>query len=235
LNDLSLKNRSNDEIVVSFLKEYGKLEVEINQILFARPDYETLNSLFNTQDGKTDSIVINLTKEVEEGGFKIAITEGMIYIAQSSGFIKSGTIDLIDSVSNAFLNLYCDEIDTVCCEDAGLAISVETLVGRITKWGEIMEKVKGLRYMEIVESEFYANLQLLYLGLDNTPSFDQETGKFDIELLDWMKEIIKNQPNSKAANEFKEFIKVLETEKYRNTNKIYEFMNRKFDLAPITN
>jgi hypothetical protein len=230
LNDLKLKNKSNDEIIVEFLKEYGKLEAEFNEILFARPDLDSLYALIDPQAGKVSPDAKKFKKEVEDGGFKLASSEGMIYIAQSSAFIKSATIDLLDPVSVEFLNLYCNEIDTVCCEDAGLSISTETLVNRILMWGNLMDKVKDLKYNEIVDSEFYANLQLLFLGLDNTPSFDFETGKFDMELLDKMNEIIKRYPNSKATNEFKVFIKVLVSENYKKTDKIFEFINKRYEF-----
>ena len=63
-------------------------------------------------------------------------------------------------LSKEFIDLYCNEIDTVCCDDASIIISTKSLVERILKWGEIVDKSSELKYAKIAESEFKDNLYL---------------------------------------------------------------------------
>jgi|WetSurSiteA1Bulk_404760.scaffolds.fasta_scaffold01608_8 hypothetical protein len=230
ISELTLGNKARDKIIVDFLTEYTKLEEAFNDILYDQPNFDSLNTIAYSVDGKVYQCALDFEKEVESNGFSIATSEGMIYLSKNTEFIKSKTIEYLDSISIEFLYLYCNEIDSICCEDAALMISESSLVNRIYRWGELLEKVTKLKYEETVKSEFQSNLFLLYYGQDNTPSFDWEGGKFNQKYLDNMKSIIHKYPNSKAAREFTDFIELLEAENYQNTDKIGEFFKDKFNI-----
>lgn len=226
---LKEKNGSNDTIIIDFLTEYQKIVVEFNDIMYDLNNYDSLNTLAYSDDGNVYQCARDFLKKVEGNGLSIAYSEGMIYISQNTAFIKSQIQDLLDPVSTEFISLYCDEIDTVCCDDAALMISEKKLVNRIYNWGELLDKVSGLKYAEIAESEFYNNLNLLYQGQDNTPAFDWDSKKFNQNSLDNMKEIISQHPDSRAAKEFEVFIRTLEAENFENTGKVSEFLKGKFN------
>lgn len=228
ISELASGNKATDKLIVDFLTEYTKLEESFNEILSDQPNYDSLNTIAYSTDGKIYQCAIDFEKRVKSNGFSIATSEGMIYLTKNTEFIKSKTLEYLDSVSIEFLNLYCNEIDSICCEDAALMISESSLVNRIYRWGELLEKVTKLKYEETAKSEFYSNLFLLYYGQDNTPSFDWDDGKFNQKYLDKMESIIDKYPNSKAAREFTEFIKLLVAENYQNTDKINEYLKDKF-------
>jgi hypothetical protein len=228
ISDLEKKNRPNDVLVLDFISDYGKLIDEFNKVLTTQPNFDSLNSLAYSTDGKTYPCAFEFKKKVESNGLTVGASEGTIYIDQNTDFLKSKITDLLDSVSVEYLNLYCDEFDSICCEDAMLIISNKKLIDRIYQWGELLPKVSKLKYHDYSESAFNQNLELLYNGLDNSPSFDPESGKFIQDLLDPMKEIINKYPNSKAAKEFKEFIDLLASENYIRTDKVSQYIKAKF-------
>lgn len=191
-------------------------------------NYDSLNTLIYGDKKLEKQCALDFEKKVETNGLRIASSEAMIYITKNSNFIKSNTIVLIDSISIEFLNLYCNEIDKICCEDAGLIITRKELVDRIYKWGELLDKSSNLAYNKIVEDEFSGNLSLLIRGQDNTRAFDFGENKYNQESLDLMKETIAQYPNSRAANEFKNFIELLTKENFTRTKKIEEFYEEKF-------
>jgi len=228
LSALEEGNLPQDKIVIDYLNAYSELANEFNDILFERSNYDSLNTLIYLDKSLIYQCAFDFKTQVETNGFSISFSEGMIYIEQNSTFIKSESTELLDSVSIEFLNNYCLEFDTKCCEDAGIRISDKELVNRVLNWGDLIEKVNETRYLEIAKSNFYNNLSLIYMGLDNTPSFDWKTGKFDMNSYNFMQETVKKFPNSKAAIEFKEFLEMIVSEDFEKTEKVIEFFDEKF-------
>ena len=216
-----------DKAIMRFLDEYGKLESDSNDILFNLISYDSLNTLAYAPDGIVYEGALEFKKQAKNNGFNIAQSEGMIYLVKNTAFIKQGLIESIDAISIEFINLYCNEIDTISCEDAAIIISEKKLIERAFLWGNLLEKTYGLDYNDVVVSEFYSYLSLIYRGQDNTPSFDWTSGQFNSHLSEAMTETINNFPNSKAAKEFNEYLELLATESFKKTYKIDEYLKNK--------
>ena len=228
VNELKEKTKSNDKIIMNFLNEYTKLVDEFNEILFKYEGYDSLNKLY-IEKQRNSQYELNLKSEVEMNGFRLVYPEGMLEISQNTDFIKSEILSLVDAVSKEFINLYCNEFDNVCCDDAAIIISKEELVNRIYKWGEFSKKVAKLEYKKYVEDEFYSNLYLLFYGVENTPAFhwgtdDYETKKYNSESIDLMNKIIEKNSTSRAAEEFKPFVELLKNENFEETEKVKNYL-----------
>jgi hypothetical protein len=228
ISDLNEHNLSEDSVIVNFLSDYSALEKTYNDILGNLSNYDSLNTLAYSENGIVYQSAIDFKKKIENNGFSITYSEGTIYISKNTSFIKSEILSLISPLSKEFLGLYCNEIDTICCDDASIIISQKTLAERILKWGEIIDKSSGLKFTKIAESEFKDNLYLLYTGQENTPSFDRDSKQFNQEALIQMREIIAEYPNSKASKEFKNFLDLLESEDLKETEIISQFLKDKF-------
>jgi hypothetical protein len=240
IKELKKKEKTNDKIIMNFLNKYAKLVDEFNEILFKYEGYDSLCNLLYMEIKRNDQFFdteihydLDLKNEVESNGFKLIFPEGTLEITQNTDFIKSGILSLVDAVSIEFINLYCNEFDNRCCEDAGIIISKEELVNRVYKWGELSKKVGKLEYKKLVEDEFYSNLSLLFFGIDNTLAFDRETKKYDEESINLMNKIIEKNPASRAAEEFKPFVELLENEDFEETKKVKEFLTKKFNIKYI--
>jgi len=223
IDQLKKKEKPNDKIIMDFLNKYAKLVDEFNEIFFKNRNYDALNDLYYTNK----KLVLDFENEVETNGFRLIFPEGMLEISQNTDFIKSGIVSLIDPVSMEFITLYCNEFDNRCCDDAAIIISTEELINRIYKWGELSKKVVELEYKNHVEDAFYSNLYLLFYGIENTPSFDWETKKYNSEAIDVMNKYIEKYPASMAAEAFKPFIELLENENFEKTQKVEEYFKKK--------
>lgn len=224
ISELQRDSKNIDKHIMKFLDDYSKVEKDFNDILFDLSNYDSLNTLAYAPNDIVYESAIEFKNEVEANGFSIAQSEGMIYIAKSTDFIKSDLAGFLDSISMDFINLYCQEIDTICCEDAGIRISKELLVDRALLWGNLLEKSKDLDYKRVAESQFNSYLYLIYLGQDNTPSFDWTTGKFNKRLFELMNSIVTEYPDRIAAKEFKKYIELLEESDLYKTDKIDEYI-----------
>jgi hypothetical protein len=223
INELKKKEKTNDKIIMNFLNEYAKLVDEFNEILFKYEGYDSLNDLLYKERQHNEQYDLDLKKEVEANGFRLIYPEGMLELTQNTDFIKSEILSLVDAISKEFINLYCNEFDNRCCEDAAIIISKEELVNRVYKCGELSKKVAELEYKNHVEEEFYSNLYLLFFGIENTPSFDWETKKYNKEAIDFMNKVIKKNPTSRATEEFVPFIELFENENFKETQNVKDY------------
>lgn len=231
IEELKKKEKSKDKIIMNFLNKYTKLVEEFDNILIDYKDYESLNTLDYSDEKLVKQCALDFKRKVEANGFRIAHSEGTIYISQNTDFIKSEILSLADSISIEFINLYCNEFDNICCEDAGVIIPTDEIINRIYKWGELSKKAKGFDYNDYVEKKFIFNLELLFVGSDNTPSFDFETQKFDKNSIELMTKFIENNPNARATEEFKPFIELLKSENYKQTKIVDDYFKKKFNYC----
>ena len=222
--DLQKDSENRDKYIIGFLDAYSKLEKEYNEILFASPNYDSLNVLAYAPEDNIDKSVIAFKEEAETKGFRIAQSEGMVYFTKNTDFIKSGIMEFLDPISMEFINLYCQEIDTACCRDAAIVISEELLVNRALNWGDLIDKVKESNYKDTAESSFNRYLFLVYSGEENTPSFDRKTTVFSQGLLESMKKVVADYPDANASNAFKEYIVLLEQSGFRKTNDVDAYL-----------
>jgi hypothetical protein len=229
LTGIKEKNDPVDVVLMDFIVEYSKLAEEFENVLNELSCYDSLNTLAYSEDGKIFQSALDFERKVENSGFRIASAEGMIYITENTEFIKSQVMDLIDAMAQEFINLYCNEFDTISCSDAAIVIPENAIVSRIFRWGDLYDKASALKYARIAEAEFYRNLSLLYVGQDNTPAFDWETNRFNESSLNIMKGYIRQYPNSKAAREFETYIELLASEDYMRTEKVIQFLKEKFN------
>lgn len=226
IKDITEKNDSTDILVIKFLNDYRILNEKFNNILYDLECYDSLNTLAYSE-GEVYQVAKDFEIIVNKNGFQLTSSEGMIYIAESADYIKKDIINIVDPYSQEYLNQYCNQVENICCDDASIVISEEELVNRIYNWGELLKKVQGLKYAQLVDGHFYGNLSLLYEGLENTPSFDMDTNKFSNSLMDQMKRLIKNHPDSKASIEFQEFLNLLDAEGYKKTDKVLDYLKLK--------
>jgi hypothetical protein len=167
-------------------------------------------------------------KEVEDLGYSITTSEGDKYLAKNTAFIKDGIMEYLNPLSLKFINLYCEDIDKVCCEDAGFSISRKTLVQRVLDWGQLADEAKSTAFSEIAESSYSSYLYLLFNGLDNTPAFDFQTNKFNQEALTAMEEVELNYSDTRAGQAFIEYIDVLFGEEFIKTEYVQEYLDELF-------
>ena len=167
-------------------------------------------------------------KEVEALGYSIITSEGDKYLSKNSTFIKDGIMEYLNPLSLQFINLYCEDIDNVCCEDAGFSISRKTLVQRVLDWGRLADEAESTAFSEIAESSYSSYLYLLFNGLDNTPAFDFQTNKFNEEALAAMKDVEFNFPDSRAGQAFINYIDLLFGEEFIKTEYVEEYLDELF-------
>jgi hypothetical protein len=220
------KNRK-DLALVKFLNRYYELTIRFTDSLNNQSNYEDLNTLSYSEDGKVSESALEFKRNVLKSGLNLIGSEGMTFVIENTSFIKDGTFKYLDKISIDFLTLYCNEIDTVCCDDAAIVIPLDILVDRAYEWGEMINKVSKTAYEKIALENYKEYLLLIFFGVDNTLAFDGEANKYNQELFDLLLSQIEKHPSSKASVDFKEFTALLIKENYLDTSAVEKFIQLK--------
>jgi|APTNR8051073442_1049403.scaffolds.fasta_scaffold23718_2 hypothetical protein len=228
--NLQLQKDSTDVLITDFIDKYFTLCEKFNDKLYTLPYYDSINTFAYGEE--VLPIAQAFEQKVNENGFELRSSEGMAYIGESGAFISQNITPFLDPLSQSFMNIYAHQLDNICCEDAGFAITDQELVQRVYVWGKLMDQVGESKYKNIVESSYYGNLDLLFTGLDNTPAFDYDTEKYRQELIDEMQKIIDKYPQSRAGIEFQKYLEILKTENYLFTEKVQTYLKDHIQQEP---
>ncbi len=228
LQNLANQSARIDWLLSGFLNEYSDIVNDINNYLYNRDDYDSISTIVYKPEDQAEAATV-FAGNVERSGFEIATAEGEIVIVQSTDFIKKDILIYMDSISAIFLDLYCAEIDSVCCSDGALIISNKTLLNRVYEWGELLKEMEYSEYYSMVQNKYNWNLFFMLNGLENTPFFDWESALYDQEVFNLIQDFMEKYPNSTAANDFKIFSELLVANGMKKTEKVSQFLEEMYN------
>lgn len=212
-----------DVVVLGNLQRLDELMFSLNNEFFALENYDELNSLFLSGDGANECHEA-LTSMLGEKGYVVGSAEGSIYLSLTGEYIQKDLQEHVDSLGWRFIQLYTEENDEPCCEDAGIMLNHKELVIRVVQWAEMKEESKGTAYEEYALARYRQNLYFLLAGLDNTPSFAFEDGKYNAYYFDDMNEWVVNQPEHPASKDFAPFLEMLKSSGMKETEEIRAYI-----------
>ncbi len=233
---LKVSSKSEDRKIIEFLDGYRALVNQMNQTFYEDENYDKVSSALYTKQSENKTEVSKFFEKLENNGFKISQSEGNPYIEEKSSHLRSVLEpNISDAIALEFLDLYLEGIDSPCCHDAGLMISYDDLINRTYKWGELVTKAENSNLADIAYRRFANHLYLLFLGIDNTPAFDYESGMYNNELLRKLERHKLDYPTTLSSLEVSSYLKLLESEEYIKNNKILDYVSgllgASFDLT----
>jgi curved DNA-binding protein CbpA len=226
IQNLKRSSKPDDQRILEFIKGTQDILQGVNKSFYKDNNYNKLTSMLYSGSSSIHPDAAKFIETVDKNGFKITHSEGMPYLEENTTFIRSVVeTNIHNQLALQYLDLYLEDIDRPCCEDGGLIISYDELVKRTYNWGEFLFEAHDSSFENIAVRKFGRYLYMVFKGIDNTPAFDYETGLFNSELLGKLEQYALKYPYSLAAIEFKEYIKLLKTEKFGKTNKLEDYVN----------
>ncbi len=222
--DIIQTKKNVDMALVNFFHALTKTESELNESTFNLSCYNSLTTSFNSPNEETPEIAVQFKRMAEKHGFLVTQEEGMLYLVVDFVKIKAEFIDRLNSPNKQFLKLYSEEMECGCCKEGAVVLSEPDLAKRAYQWGSLIDEAEGLAFADIVESEYKKYLTLLFAGIDNSPAFDWENGKYNPKLLDATLKLVEKYPNSRAAGEFVSYIALLKAENYKQSKKVNQYL-----------
>ncbi|MGB1216392.1 MAG: hypothetical protein ACPG5P_00865, partial [Saprospiraceae bacterium] len=219
------------EIPLPFLNK--KKELHLGGFQALQTLKKSTIALMKKEPGKQTEILHHFIKMYEENPmpeninsdsfalfYSTEMAEGDFYPAYNSSYLKVGIMELLDEINSRYLSLRCLEIMTKCCDDAAVILKKEEVIQRALHWGELNKKLESNHIFKNRTAAFYKDYKNFLLeGPDNTPAFGFD-GIYDSNYFNALKKMIKEHPNSLLADDLKGFVKLLENENFKETNKV---------------
>ena len=225
---LSAGEEPQDVALMGFLNQAQEVTYTINEALYGAFPEEQLNDLIYVDRAEVSPEVAALRDLMESSGYMLDQSEGSVFLSMSPTFLKAEVVDLLDAVPAQFLNMYCGELESRCCEDAGIMLEHGDLLSRFHSWGDLFDQAGGMAFEEETKSTYDGYFYLVAVGLDNTPAFDFSTHEFDPGLFAAMQQLVASAPDSRAGKELSDYMTLLEAEGMKESDAISQFIEERF-------
>ncbi|PKF75820.1 tetratricopeptide repeat protein [Chryseobacterium sp. PMSZPI] len=172
--------------------------------------------------------VNKLAAEFKKAGLEFReVGEGITEIWTIPGYYSSIFKNKVTPDYDVYISQTDKESESNYAADAGLMISWEELGNRLMFWENFINKYPKSKLIKFVKQDYNNYLADYLLGMDNTPTyqedFDKGTGKLYDENRAEFNRIIKKYPNSYTAKKAKELIALFDAQ--MPVNQIHERIN----------
>lgn len=219
------KNMDADRALKDFLEFQKRLLDDLNQQLYKRLDFETINTLIwaDTTDHAPEAV--KLAQQIYQQGLIFKSTEGSVYIDCDMGFVRKTFYAHLSEPVRMFFDQYERESVEGFSEDGGIYISIIDLAKRLGFWEEFLIRYPNNIFKEYAEDDVKYYRYYMMAGMDNTPAFDYDSK----ELLDEYKEAIiyyQNQfAHTPSAAVFRSYLEVLSKNNNQSCQPVDDFID----------
>lgn len=218
----------NDSLFVEFLKSFTTYQNHMNDQLFDDPMYDTYNTLVYADEDLVDPKAKEFEDSVENIGFYVSSSEGMIFLEKDPQFLEKFSMYLSVRM-NKFRIQYSKEIQYPLAEDGGIIISTDEHIKRMLFWEKFANDNTDFELPNYANDQFEMYLFYLMFGMDNTPVHDwSDSLQIRPEVIATYKQIIVEHPNSKATKYLKDYMNYLEQKNFKYDRSFDEYGREKF-------
>lgn len=225
------KNRSfgvNDSLFIEFLKSFTIYQNSMNDLLFDDPMYDVYNTLVYADNSLVDPKAKEFEDSVQNIGFYVAMSEGMIFLEKDPQFLEKFS-KYLSARMNMFRIQYSKEIQYPLAEDGGIIISTDEHIKRMLFWEKFANDYNDFELPDYANDQFEMYLFYLMLGMDNTPIHDwSDSLHIRPEVIATYKQIIEEYPNSRATAYLKDYMNYLKRKNFKYDRSFAEYGREKF-------
>ncbi len=214
----SLTNTFNIERDYNSLAVLSKISTEINP--------EKKKELINDTPSITEEN-FQFHKKLVDVGLMLDMEEGYLYVnVGSDKFIKDNFEKYLSEAMKSFVFQTIKERIEKYAGDGAIIIPVKEVAERTIWWENFISKYPDFFLNSDADFNYKNYLQALLEGLDNTPAFDYENNKLNKEFKEAYQFVLNNYAQTKVAGIVSEYYKVLEKNKFVQTNAVKQFIKK---------
>lgn len=186
-----------------------------NYNYFSRNQLETLD----------DNRIVEMIDPLYDIGYKVETSEGMYYpIVDYSVLYKYE--DHVTSGVKKYLRLMKRQSDIMAYSDAAVVVPWSELGDRLLMAEALQSEYLPKTMKQRVEQEFEWAFMTYVFGTNNTPVFDFKNNVIsDSEIIASFREVAKKGGDT-VKHVMLPYLKILEEEEYKGTDKVYETVNK---------
>jgi len=172
--------------------------------------------------GARDKKLKNMLQETKANGFKLIPLEGCYYPIIDYEKYKIYQPYVNDDIKS-YIDIAAAESEQACTDDAALVISWPELAKRSLRAEAFIQKYPTSARIEDVRQQYDLYISNYLYGANNTPAFDYETQTLKDAARQSYYEAAKT-PNSKLAGIIKQYLPILEKNKFKRTPEVEQFL-----------
>ncbi|OPA76811.1 hypothetical protein BVG16_16765 [Paenibacillus selenitireducens] len=150
----------------------------------------------------------HMVEQQLNGKYKLESAEGMIFPVVDYEGLKMFQPYLTVSMKD-YINLQAIQSNEPVAKDAGLVISREELMKRTEQVEKYLLKYQQMARYDRVKQMYLNHLQMLLLGLNNTPTFDYDTYKLNPDVKKEFQQLINKHPDTVTSRVVDQFLQIL--------------------------
>lgn len=125
-----------------------------------------------------------------------------------------------------FLDLIASDEKELYSADAGFVVNFDEVGKRVAYWEQFLLKHPTSKLVDEAKALYNNYLTDFIFGLENTQTYEEETGLIYPEYLEVYNDFVKKYPNSKTTKTIREFLKLVE--KKTSFDDIHKELNLKY-------
>lgn len=236
--DLLDKNNLNSINIAVKLYNNSKVDSQSRDSMFA--DYTDFFALIansylennNILQNKTSAVIADTTvkrikSSLADYGMNLTTAEGEYYLEPETDWMLQKFGDKLSNEYQEFLIISAEEQNEKFAEDGNLLISQDTLISRILKWEDFIEKYPSFISVNKAIDNYTRYLEAFLTGTENAKVFDPVTRKLNENSRKAFEAYIQKNPGKKSSQVVKDYYNLLKASDFLYTDKVDSFMLEK--------
>lgn len=226
-NDFDKSDQAvNDAALEIFLSFKDSLSQKVNEVFFARPDYEALTTVVWEDSARHEPGAEAYVENIKRAGFTFGSAEGMLFLVADTEIIEQYFKAYLTPATKQFFDQFAMEVNRPYTEDGGIIIPLNEVADRLAFWDSFIQKNPGSIFVGKAEAKKDEYLYNLLIGQNNTPAFEYETEKFSPDFKAAHQYYISKYSETSSANVLGDYLELIEQNGSKQTEAVRAFSEK---------
>jgi hypothetical protein len=173
-----------------------------------------------------DPEITDFNKSLDRCGLSLMRTEGIYYVDEKYNYFYKLFNGKVSRAMNEYLKIRKKELKEGFSNDAELVISFNQLYQRVLTWEKFNNSYPDFVIRDDTQNHYTTYMSTLVTGMDNSPTFDYDTGILYPELNTLYLKITARQDSLKSTKTIKDYYELLKISGFKMPADLDSFLIR---------
>ena len=227
-----------EKLVKKYVSTFTKPDKDSVFVLFSNVFYSQVNrfndslettykSILERIDRKiNDPEIKEFNKSLDRCGLYLLRMEGVYYVDEKYDYLYKIFNGRVSPAMTEYLKIRKKELKEGFSNDAELVISFNQLYQRVLTWESFTSRYPDFVISDETQDLYTTYMSTLITGMDNSPTFDYDTGILFPELNKLYQKIIVRQDSLKSTKTIKDYYELLKMSDFKTPADMESFLKR---------
>ena len=213
-----------DSGYVHFLNFQLEVETRLNNLVSRDPG--RFASLAHSDSALHDTSAAEIAGRLQEFGYALVFDEGQPLVINDPVYLRRHFYAAMSPVMKAYFDQFELERLQPFAADGALLMPLPDIAARLIFWEKFVDAHPGFILMEEASLTYSYYVLVLLIGMDNTPAFDYQNQTLRKNFRDVYQLVVSKYPGSSSAAIFQEYLKLLRSSGWKQTEQVDEFVRQ---------